>query len=212
MPHYKLTYFDVRARGECIRMMFAIGGVPLEEKRVQLQDWEGLIKSKATPFDALPMLEVDGVKIAQTLAILRFIARETSFAGHDTITSALADSLADQYADFVMAWMPWHMVNVGFAPGDKDALYDSIYVPARAKHLPYFEAALKNSTTGWFANTAELTHADVFIASGLEWLMALDKNADTIFAEFPLLGAHSKKFFAHPKLQKYLAERPDARF
>lgn len=30
----------------------------------------------ATPFEALPMLEVDGVKIAQTQAILRYIARE----------------------------------------------------------------------------------------------------------------------------------------
>lgn len=29
------------------------------------------------PFDALPVLEVDGVKVPQTLAILRYIARET---------------------------------------------------------------------------------------------------------------------------------------
>lgn len=33
--------------------------------------------NSATPFDALPMLEVDGVKVAQTLAILRYVARET---------------------------------------------------------------------------------------------------------------------------------------
>ncbi|GMS93013.1 hypothetical protein PENTCL1PPCAC_15188 [Pristionchus entomophagus] len=212
MPHYKLSYFDVRARGECIRMMFAIGGVPLEDVRVQLQEWEGMVKNKAAPFNALPMLEVDGVKIAQTLAILRYIARETGLAGPDNLTSALADSLADQYADFVMAYMPWHVVNAGFIPGDKDALYDSVYLPARTKHLPFFEAALKKSTTGWFANTPELTHVDVFIASHVEWLMALDKNADTIFEDFPLLGAHFKKFFAHPKLQTYLKERPDARF
>ncbi|KAF8363340.1 hypothetical protein PRIPAC_90263 [Pristionchus pacificus] len=210
MPHYKLTYFDLRGRGEPIRMMFAIAGVPFEDKRVQLQDWEAMAKSKATPFDALPMLEVDGVKFAQTLAILRYIARETGFAGPDNLTAAKADALADQYADFVMAFMPWHIVNAGYAPGDKDVLYDSTYVPTKAKHFPYFEAALKMSTTGWYADTPELTHVDVFIAASLEWLKRMDKNGDKFFDGFPLMEAHYKKFFAHPKLQKYLEERPDA--
>ncbi|GMS85895.1 hypothetical protein PENTCL1PPCAC_8070, partial [Pristionchus entomophagus] len=209
MPHYKLTYFDLRARGECIRMMFAIAGVPLEETRIPMNEWPEL--KKTFPFEAVPVLEVDGVPVAQTLSILRYIAREAGYAGPDNLSSALADALADQYADFVMAFVPWHIVNAGYAPGDKDALYESVYLPAKAKHLPYFEAALRKSTTGWYANTPELTHADVFIASGLEWLMRLDKNAQKIFEEYPLLKAHSEKFFAHPKLQKYLEERPDAR-
>ncbi|GMT15471.1 hypothetical protein PFISCL1PPCAC_6768 [Pristionchus fissidentatus] len=209
MPHYKLTYFHLRARGEPIRMMFAIAGVPLEDHRVEFQDWKDVSKSASTPFSALPMLEVDGVKIAQTLAILRYISRETGYAGPDNLSAALADSLADQYADFTMAFVPWHIVNVGFVPGDKDALYESTYIPARAKHFPFFEEALKKSTTGWIANTPELTHADVFIASGIEWLTRVDPNADKLFEGFPLLEAHYKKFFAHPKLEKYLEERPE---
>ncbi|GMR30498.1 hypothetical protein PMAYCL1PPCAC_00693, partial [Pristionchus mayeri] len=62
--HYKLTYFDLRARGEPIRMMFAIAGVPLEDVRIDgRKDWIAMVKNKVTPFDTLPMLEVDGVKL-----------------------------------------------------------------------------------------------------------------------------------------------------
>ncbi|GMR30497.1 hypothetical protein PMAYCL1PPCAC_00692, partial [Pristionchus mayeri] len=203
----KLIYFDFRARGEPIRMMFAIAGVPYEDERIHIDDFAGLVKD--LPFGCLPVLEVDGVKVAQTIAILRYIARETGYAGNDNLTAAIADSFADQGADFVTAVMPWHVVNAGYIPGDKDALYESAYVPARAKHFAYFEAALKKSTTGWFANTPELTHADVYIASHLEWFKRLDKNADKFFDGFPLLEQHYKKFFAHPKLQKHLAERKE---
>ncbi|GMT15469.1 hypothetical protein PFISCL1PPCAC_6766, partial [Pristionchus fissidentatus] len=210
MPHYKLTYFDLRGRGEPIRMMFAIAGVPLEDHRIKMEEW-GPDFAKTTPFAALPMIEIDGVKIAQTVAILRYIAREKGFAGSDNLSAALADSLADQYSDFINAFVPWHIVNAGYAPGDKDALYKSAYMPARAKHFPFFEEALRKSTTGWIANTPELTHADVFIASGIEMLLSLDPNADKLFEGFPLFEAHYKKFFAHPKLQKYLEERPDAK-
>ncbi|GMT22838.1 hypothetical protein PFISCL1PPCAC_14135 [Pristionchus fissidentatus] len=202
MPLYKLTYFDLRARGEPIRMMFAIGGIDFEDNRVDWEEWEKLAKSTATPFSALPMIEVDGVKIAQTLAILRYVARETGYAGPDNLTSALADSLADQCANFVMAFMDWHM----------DALYTSCYLPARAKHLPFFEQALSKSSTGWFANTPDLTHADVFIAGSLEWLLRMDPNAKEFYDGFPLLEAHAMKFFAHPKLQKHLEERPETRY
>ncbi|GMR37926.1 hypothetical protein PMAYCL1PPCAC_08125 [Pristionchus mayeri] len=212
MPHYKLTYFELRARGEPIRMMFNIAGIPFEDERIPMADWAEVKEKKIAPFDALPVLEFDGVKFGQTLAILRYVARENGYGGPDNLSAAIADALADQYADFVMAYVPWHIVNAGYVPGDAEALYDSVYVPAKAKHFPYFEAALKKSTTGWYANTPELTHVDVFIGASLEWLKRLDKNADKFFEGFPLMEAHYKKFFAHPKLQKHLEERPDARY
>ncbi|GMT15470.1 hypothetical protein PFISCL1PPCAC_6767, partial [Pristionchus fissidentatus] len=210
MPEYKLTYFDLRGRAEPIRMLFAIAGLPLEDRRVTMEEWADV--SKTTPFAALPMLEVDGFKIAQTKAILRYIARETGYAGSDNLSAAYADSLADQFADFITAFVPWHIVNVGYAPGDKDALYESTYVPARAKNFPFFEEALKKSTTGWIANTPELTYADVMIGALLEMLKTVDPKADALFDGFPLIEAFYKKFFAHPKLQKYLEERPDAKY
>ncbi len=42
MPHYKLTYFDIRGLGEFIRMTFIEAGVPFEDNRIPMgnTDWK----------------------------------------------------------------------------------------------------------------------------------------------------------------------------
>jgi len=46
MPDYKLTYFQMRARGEVIRMIFAVAGVPYEDHRIEWSEWPALKPSK----------------------------------------------------------------------------------------------------------------------------------------------------------------------
>ncbi|GMR30495.1 hypothetical protein PMAYCL1PPCAC_00690, partial [Pristionchus mayeri] len=119
MPHYRLTYFDLRARAEPIRMLFSLAGIPFEDERcrtegLEMKDWVATAMSYDPPVGALPMLEVDGVKIGQTIAILRYMARETGYAGSDNLTTAIADSLADQYIDYERDCHKWHIVNAGY--------------------------------------------------------------------------------------------------
>jgi hypothetical protein len=54
MSKPKLVYFDIdSARGEAARLAMVIGGVPFEDDRVKLADWESL--KPGTPFGALPV-------------------------------------------------------------------------------------------------------------------------------------------------------------
>ena len=43
---YKLTYFDLRGRGETARMLFKLGNRPFEDNRVAKEDWPQLKPSK----------------------------------------------------------------------------------------------------------------------------------------------------------------------
>jgi len=43
---YKLTYFDITARGEPARLIFAAAGVKFTDNRVKFQDWPALKASK----------------------------------------------------------------------------------------------------------------------------------------------------------------------
>ncbi|GMS94966.1 hypothetical protein PENTCL1PPCAC_17141 [Pristionchus entomophagus] len=74
MPTYKLSYFDIRGLGEVARQLLHLSGNPFEDDRIQMEDWER--RKKDTPFGQLPVLEVDGMPLATSLAINRFLAKK----------------------------------------------------------------------------------------------------------------------------------------
>ena len=39
MTNYKLTYFNIRARGEPIRLMLILAGQKFEDYRMDVEDW-----------------------------------------------------------------------------------------------------------------------------------------------------------------------------
>jgi len=41
-PHYKLTYFNIRGKGELVRLVFAAAGVDFEDDRVEFFDWPAM--------------------------------------------------------------------------------------------------------------------------------------------------------------------------
>ncbi|KAI1692485.1 glutathione S-transferase 1 [Ditylenchus destructor] len=99
---YKFSYFDVRALGEPIRLLFHYVGQPFQDERVDRNEWnEDWSKDRTgnkecewnqnrkakTPFGKLPLLEVDGGKvvITQSSAIARFIAEKNGLAGKDDV-------------------------------------------------------------------------------------------------------------------------------
>ncbi len=51
MPTYKLHYFNLRARAELVRLIFAYANVDYEDIRIPFEEWPALKSSKATvPF------------------------------------------------------------------------------------------------------------------------------------------------------------------
>ena len=46
MPEYKLTYFDVRAKGETARLLFALKGQEYTDVRIQQSEWPALKSGK----------------------------------------------------------------------------------------------------------------------------------------------------------------------
>lgn len=71
MVHYKLNYFNLRARGELIRLVFHAAGQEFEDNRIEREDWPKF-KPNA-PFGQAPYLEVkDGansIVLSQSVAI-----------------------------------------------------------------------------------------------------------------------------------------------
>ena len=53
------------------------------------------------PMGQLPVLEVDGETICQSMTIARFCARRFGLAGKDELEGALADQVVEHVSDFL---------------------------------------------------------------------------------------------------------------
>ncbi|XP_019647640.1 PREDICTED: hematopoietic prostaglandin D synthase-like [Branchiostoma belcheri] len=96
-PKYRLIYFNLRARAEATRLVFAAAGVEYEDVRIPRDKWPDLKPN--TPMGQLPVLEVGGVTLCQSMAIARFAAKETGLAGKTALEQAHADMLVDGIDD-----------------------------------------------------------------------------------------------------------------
>jgi len=95
----KLVYFQVRAKAEPAKMALAYGGIPWIDECVTSYYGEGgwPTHKLKTPWGSLPLLAVDGVEIAQTPAIVKFVAalvdkNEPGFMPSDPMTVARCDA------------------------------------------------------------------------------------------------------------------------
>ncbi|KAJ9462945.1 Glutathione S-transferase 1 [Diplonema papillatum] len=72
-PKIKLTYFDIEAVAEPIRLALVLNKVPFEDDRIKREDWETL--KPTTKFGQLPIMKVDDMTFAQSGAMLRYIGK-----------------------------------------------------------------------------------------------------------------------------------------
>ncbi|XP_007524604.1 hematopoietic prostaglandin D synthase isoform X2 [Erinaceus europaeus] len=104
MPNYKLTYFNMRGRGEIIRYIFAYLDIKYEDHRIEQAEWSEL--KSTLPFGKIPVLEVDGLALHQSLAIARYLTKNTDLAGKTELEQCQVDAVVDTLDDF-MSRFPW---------------------------------------------------------------------------------------------------------
>jgi hypothetical protein len=97
MVKYDLYYLNCRCRAEITRLLFHVAGVEFNDHRYELEDFEKL--KAESPLGACPWLEVDGVKLPQSIAAARYVARELNLDGKTSLEKAQADVIVDTCLD-----------------------------------------------------------------------------------------------------------------
>ncbi|MDH4174529.1 MAG: glutathione S-transferase [Gammaproteobacteria bacterium] len=204
MPKLILIYFDFDGgRGEAARLTMHIAGIPFEDKRIPGKEWPA--QRDKTPFQAMPVLEVDGKVITQSNTINRYLGKLAGLYPKDDWQAALADELMDAVED------------ISTKIGNTMALEDEPKKKARealaAGPIPRFlkqiEARLKAGGGEWFVEK-RLTVADIKCFLWVRWLKsgALDHiPADIVDKQAPLLAKHLERVKNHPKIAAYYAAR-----
>jgi len=204
MPKLVLTYFDLDgSRGEVARLAMHLAGIAFEDKRIAGKDWPALRDS--TPFQSLPVLEVDGKVIAQSNTINRYLGKLAGLYPKDDWQAARVDEVMDAVEDIII------MIGTTFAlEGEaKKKAREALAAGSIAHFLRQFEARLKAGGGEWFVEN-RLTVADLKCYLLVRWLKTgvLDHiPADIVDQHAPLLAKHLERVESQPKIAAYYAAR-----
>jgi glutathione S-transferase len=204
MPRLILTYFDFDgSRGEVPRLAMYVGGVPFEDRRIARKDWAALRDSM--PFQAMPILEVDGKVIAQSNTINRYVGKLAGLYPKDDWQAARVDEVMDAVEDLT--------TRIGATIRMDDEAKRKAREELAAGPIPRFlqqlEARLKSGGGEWFVEN-RMTVADLKCYLLTRWLKSgvIDHvPADIVDRNAPLLAAHLERVHNHPKIAAYYAAR-----
>ncbi|XP_075410177.1 glutathione S-transferase A1 [Tenrec ecaudatus] len=192
-----LHYFNGRGRMESTRWLLAAAGVEFEEKFIETaEDLDKLRNDGSLMFQQVPMVEIDGLKLAQTRAILNYIASKYNLYGKDIKERALIDMYSEGVADLgeMVLLLPIT------PPGEKEAKIALIKERTLNRYFPAFEKVLKSHGQDYLVGN-KLSRADIHLVELLYYVEELDSS---LIANFPLLKALKARVNSLPKVKKFL--------
>lgn len=204
MSKFKLTYFDFDGgRGEPIRIAFHAADVDFEDHRIS---FEQFMQTRADMrFTCAPVLEIDGVTVTQSNAMLRYVGKMGGLYPEDDLQALFCDEAMGAVEDLL------HQIVHSFGlEGDelktaREKLANgwiSIFVKGLAE-------ILERAGGEYFAGN-KLTVADlkVFVQTRSLRTGTLDHvPVDLVDKLAPSLVQHEERVANHPIVTAYYAAR-----
>jgi glutathione S-transferase len=202
MARLKLTYFDFDGgRGQAIRLALHIGGVDFDDVRLTGAQFKELRPSFR--FHALPVLEIDGLQITQSNAILRYVGKLGGLYPTDELQALYCDEALDALEDLSQA------IGTTFGlQGDAMKQARKELVEGR---LATFIKGLDGMLTrggGEFIADGRMTVADLKVFVETRYLSrgVLDHvPTDIVEALAPALAEHRERIANDPRVVAYYA-------
>ncbi|XP_069107930.1 hematopoietic prostaglandin D synthase-like [Argopecten irradians] len=197
---YSLTYFNVRARGELSRLLFTQAGIAFEDIRVEQADWPKL--KPDTPNGTLPVLNVDGKKFGQSMAIARYLAAEFGLYGKTKLDNLAADEMLCEIVDLMTEVFKPIFEQDAAKKAELSKKLDETTIPGFLKRVEG-----KIGKSGYIVGDG-ITVADIGFLDVMSGIMG--RGNTTCLDKFPKAKALMEKVKSQPKLKAYLAKRPDS--
>ncbi|XP_046886014.1 glutathione S-transferase 3-like isoform X2 [Hypomesus transpacificus] len=190
-----LHYFNGRGKMESIRWLLAVSGVEFEEVFLTSgEQYEKHISDGDLMFGQVPMVEIDGMKLVQTKAILNYIAGKYNLYGKDLKERAMIDMYSEGLRDF----MEMIMILCFTPPMELKTKLENIQAKATGRYLPVYEKALCGSQ---YLVGDQLSCADIHL---LEATLMMEEKFPEILKHFPNVEAFQGRMKVLPTIHKFL--------
>jgi len=203
-PQYKLTYFNARAVAEPIRLILAYAKVQYEDVRFEKEDWPKLKESM--PWGQVPVLEVNGVQIAQSKTIARFVAKKHGLAGETELEQAKCDEYVDTLDDIRSESTKWWRETDEAKKAELKTALEQDVLP---RYFNKFEAIIKKNGNGLLVGK-KVTYADIYLANNVDQLKVHFAGLD--LNKLPAVKKHSETIMSLPSIKDWIERRPKTQF
>ncbi|ODM96901.1 Glutathione S-transferase [Orchesella cincta] len=197
---YKLIYFNVMARAEPIRLIFAAAGVQYEDYRLEGDNWD--TEKTNYPWGKLPVLEINGEVLAESTAICRYLASKFSLVGSTDLEAAKCDEYVDAIMDCRSHWRSYYWESDAAKKEELKNILLNVQVPF---YYSKFEKIVEASKGDYLLGT-NYTWADLHIAHTVSFI---DKTVKPgLLDDYPKLKKFSETVFNIPKVKAWIEKRP----
>ncbi|XP_073482769.1 glutathione S-transferase 3-like [Aquarana catesbeiana] len=193
----KLYYFDGRGRMESIRWLLAAAGIEFEEEMLETREqYEALLKEGALLFEQVPMVQMDGMRLVQSRAIMQYMAAKYDLYGKNMKERLLIDMFVGGTTDLIEIIIPHQFLS----PEDKQKHIKVIVQKAKERYFPVYEKILKEHG-GKFLVGNQLSWADVQL---LEAILMVEEKCTDILPGFPRLKEFQQRISEIPTIKAFL--------
>lgn len=212
MGSYIHQYYGIPGRGEVVRLMLELGGLPYEDQLVNGKEWraDGAKMKKATKWNVMPVLTLpDGQKAGMSRSILRYLAKIVSVEGEPLYpTDPKAALTCDEVADFIGEDVWSSLLKV---VGEKDAaaMAARLMAPGGKVSTQLDELEKNIGGTNSTLRSGKLCMADIYIYAAAGWFvsgfMSKNVNVEVFFRGRPKLRAIVERVGQLPAIRAYYA-------
>lgn len=180
---------------ESIRWLLAAAEVEFEEVILSKREqFVKLLNDGSLMFQQVPLVEIDGLQLVQTRAIMNYIAGKYNLNGKDLQERVRIEMYSEGLCDLMdmIIILPFKKEE------QKQAQLDVIHSKATSRFLPVYEKVLSSSH---YLVGNQLSRADVHL---MEATLMLEELHPTILSTFPNLKAFQERMRGLSAIKKFL--------
>lgn len=183
-----LYYWGIKARSYASLVVAKAGGIDI----VAETNFDLATLKNELPFGQVPYLVHGDVKLAQSNAILRYVAKLAGLQGSTDIAFALSEQLIEESNDI------FQLLSKANHASDKAAGWESFFTNDGPKHLAYLEKLLPGAY--FLSETGPTVAGEYTIAAVLDFLLHLEPS---VLDAFPKLKAFAANLHILPAFEAF---------
>lgn len=193
-----LYYFNGRGKMESIRWLLTIAKVEFEEVFLTTREqYLKLLNDGDLMFQQVPMVEMDGMKLVQTKAILHYIADKYDLHGKDIKERVMINQYTEGLIDLM------EMIMMLPFTSDPQPKLQNIETKAKERYLPVFEEVVKDHI---YLVGGKMSMADVLL---FECTLMLEEKFTGILGDFRNIKAFQGRMTEVQAVKRFLG--PDSK-